>query len=105
MPVSTPPPGEQITLSVWLQAEDLPTPCLMLKVANSGVEIPAEAQVHVFEKFYRVQQIDRWSQGGTGLGLALVQQLTAHLGGTIQLTSQANQTCFTVQLPLQQSSH
>ncbi|WP_448563220.1 sensor histidine kinase [Trichothermofontia sp.] len=94
------PPGEQIGLSVWLQAEDQPMSSLVLKVVNSGVEIPAEAQAHIFDKFYRVQALDRWNQGGTGLGLALVKELTPHLGGTIQLTSQANHTCFTVQLPL-----
>ncbi len=74
--------------------------CLVLRVTNSGVEIPSEAQAQIFEKFYRIQRLDRWNQGGTGLGLALVQKLTEHLVGTIQLTSHNNYTCFTVWLPL-----
>ncbi len=72
----------------------------VLHVCNSGVEIPAEALDHIFEKFYRVPGIDRWKQGGTGLGLALVQKMTEHLGGSIQVASAAHQTCFTVALPV-----
>lgn len=72
----------------------------MLHVCNSGVEIPAEELEHIFEKFYRVPGIDRWKQGGTGLGLALVQKMTEHLGGSIQVASAARQTCFTVALPV-----
>jgi signal transduction histidine kinase len=72
----------------------------VLRVCNSGVEIPAEALDHIFEKFYRVPGIDRWKQGGTGLGLALVQKMTEHLGGSIQVASAARQTCFTVALPV-----
>lgn len=72
----------------------------VLRVCNSGVEIPTEALDHIFEKFYRVPGIDRWKQGGTGLGLALVQKMTEHLGGSIQVASAARQTCFTVVLPV-----
>ncbi|BAU44360.1 Alkaline phosphatase synthesis sensor protein PhoR [Leptolyngbya sp. O-77] len=81
----------------------LPSPnpgFFVLRVCNSGVEIPAEALEHIFEKFYRVPGIDRWKQGGTGLGLALVQKMTEHLGGSIQVASAARQTCFTVALPV-----
>ncbi|GAB4475002.1 MAG: hypothetical protein OHK0037_36140 [Elainellaceae cyanobacterium] len=72
----------------------------VLHVCNSGVEIPPEELDHIFEKFYRVPGIDRWKQGGTGLGLALVQKMTEHLGGSIQVASAARQTCFTVALPV-----
>jgi len=48
---------------------------------------------------------DRWKQGGTGLGLALVQKLAAHLGGSIHLASAAHQTCFTVELPVILENH
>ncbi|NET10777.1 MAG: GAF domain-containing sensor histidine kinase [Symploca sp. SIO2B6] len=69
-------------------------------VTNSGVEIPARELSHIFEKFYRVPSTDPWKQGGTGLGLALIKTLVEHLGGTISVVSQSNQTCFTVELPL-----
>lgn len=108
------PPGELIQLSARMVTEqaaiptkelsDLALPHLaslvVLDVCNSGVEIPADRLPHIFEKFYRVPGIDRWKQGGTGLGLALVQKMTQHLGGTIQVESGANQTCFTLKLPV-----
>jgi Signal transduction histidine kinase len=72
----------------------------LLHICNSGVEIPAEALDRIFEKFYRVPGVDRWKQGGTGLGLALVQRMAEHLGGSIQVASAAHQTCFTVALPV-----
>jgi signal transduction histidine kinase/HAMP domain-containing protein len=76
------------------------TSLFVLDVCNSGVEIPPSELDHIFEKFYRVPGSDRWKQGGTGLGLALVQKMAEHLGGSIQVKSAAKQTCFTVKLPV-----
>lgn len=73
---------------------------IQISVSNSGVEIPSNELPRIFEKFYRIQAHDIWNQGGTGLGLALVQQLVTHLGGKIFVESSAQQTCFIVELPL-----
>ncbi|HEY9647735.1 MAG TPA: response regulator, partial [Chroococcidiopsis sp.] len=62
-------------------------PHCWITVSNSGVEIPADALPHIFEQFYRIPAADRWNQGGSGLGLALVSRLAAHLGGRIQVES------------------
>ncbi len=94
------PPGTPITDTAWLALPRLEA-SLVLDVANTGVEIPLAEQAHIFEKFYRVPGIDRWKQGGTGLGLALVQKMAEHLGGSIRVQSQGNKTCFTVRLPIQ----
>ncbi|EKQ70000.1 signal transduction histidine kinase [Leptolyngbyaceae cyanobacterium JSC-12] len=72
---------------------------LQISVTNSGVEIPVEDLPRIFEKFYRVPGSDRYQQGGTGLGLALVQKLVEHMDGSIQVSSSDQQTCFTVTLP------
>lgn len=90
------PPGEKIYLSVTT----LPSDQLQFQVVNSGVEIPATELPRIFDKFYRVPSADPWKQGGTGLGLALVQKLLWHIGGEVVATSQDQQTCFTVTLPL-----
>ncbi len=45
-----------------------------VSVSNTGKAIPADALPHLFDKFYRVPGGDRWKQGGTGLGLALIKQ-------------------------------
>jgi signal transduction histidine kinase len=39
----------------------------------------------IFEKFYRIPKGDRWKQGGTGLGLALVQKLVEQLREQFEL--------------------
>ena len=74
---------------------------LHLEVVNSGVEIPVEERSRVFEKFYRIARLDIRKQGGTGLGLALVQKLVTRLGGEIQLAGAGGKTIFTVILPFQ----
>ncbi|WP_416670453.1 GAF domain-containing protein [Egbenema bharatensis] len=79
------------------------SPTLRLYIINSGVEIPSHELNRIFEKFYRIPSSDRWQHGGTGLGLALVRKLAEHLGGTVWAESQAGQTCFTVELPVELS--
>jgi PAS domain S-box-containing protein len=90
------PPNEQITVTASAKPG-----LIQLSVTNSGVEIPASELSRIFDKFYRIPSTDPWKQGGTGLGLALVKKLVAHLGGIVQVESKDNQTCFTVTLPLE----
>ncbi|HEY9861783.1 MAG TPA: ATP-binding protein, partial [Candidatus Obscuribacterales bacterium] len=54
----------------------------------------------IFDKFYRVPSADPWKQGGTGLGLALVQKLAKHLQGNVYVESADRRTVFTVQVPM-----
>jgi len=89
------PEGAQITVTAELKSSQI-----QLQVSNSGVEIPEVELPKIFEKFYRIPSNDPWKQGGTGLGLALVQKLTKHLCGNIEVTSGNNLTCFTLTLPM-----
>ncbi|MFN6571519.1 PAS domain S-box protein [Dendronalium sp. ChiSLP03b] len=89
------PPDAEITISAQLKAHNI-----QFQVINSGVEIPSSELPRIFDKFYRIPSNDPWKQGGTGLGLALVQKLTKHLGGTIEVESGSNRTCFAIQLAL-----
>ncbi len=79
---------------------DSSTSVVTLQIRNQA-EIPAEELPHIFDKFYRVPNADPWKQGGTGLGLALVQKLVHQLDGTIQVDSQNGWTTFTVAIPNQ----
>ncbi len=90
------PPGAQIVIAAKSKSA-----CLQLQVSNSGIEIPASELPRIFDKFYRIPSNDPCKQGGTGLGLALVQKLTKYLGGTIEVESGSNRTCFTIQLPFE----
>ncbi len=92
------PPGERIQVRVAVHANQF-----QLQVINFGCEIPEQELPYIFNKFYRVLNNDPWKQGGTGLGLALVQRLSQLLGGHIRAESHSGCTCFTVQLPLHPS--
>jgi CheY-like chemotaxis protein/anti-sigma regulatory factor (Ser/Thr protein kinase) len=58
-----------------------------VQVADFGVGIPAAQQARVFTKFFRVDSSDTRDIGGTGLGLALCQEIVAAHGGRIGFTS------------------
>ncbi|MCC3424921.1 MAG: CBS domain-containing protein [Microcoleus sp. PH2017_01_SCD_O_A] len=61
--------------------------------------IAIEELPRIFDKFYRVPNADPWKQGGTGLGLALVQKLVEQLQGKIEVESSKGWTNFTVTFP------
>ncbi|MCC5636101.1 PAS domain-containing sensor histidine kinase [Nostoc sp. CHAB 5844] len=89
------PLDAEIVISAQLNLEKI-----QFQVINSGIEIPRSELPHIFEKFYRIPSNDPWKQGGTGLGLALVQKLIQQLEGTIEVESGSNRTCFAIELPL-----
>ncbi len=72
-----------------------------LKVADTGVGIPAAELGHVFDRFHRVANTRGRSFEGSGIGLALVKELVALHGGNVAVQSEPNEgTCFTVTIPL-----
>lgn len=81
-----------------ISATDTPDGKILFKMANQA-EIPAAELPRIFNKFYRIPDADPWKQGGTGLGLALVQKLVEQLQGQISVKSQGGWTTFTVELP------
>ena len=89
------PFGGEIVLSI---CDKSVTSATIFTISNS-VEIAEVELPRIFDKFYRVSQSDRWKQGGTGLGLALVQKLVEQLQGTILVESSRGWTTFTVELP------
>ncbi len=78
-------------------AEEQP-PRIEFWISNSA-EIPQQEIPKIFDRFYRIPNADPWQQGGTGLGLALVQKLVEQLNGTIEVTSDKGQTTFIVAMP------
>lgn len=78
-----------------------------LRVSDTGMGIPADKLPHIFNRFYQVDSSRIRAYEGTGIGLALVKELTSRLGGTITVQSQESHpeglpgTHFVVELPLQ----
>ena len=63
----------------------------VLGVADTGIGIPAEEQQNVFQRFYRSADARSQPQGGSGLGLSIVQSIAEAHGGRVELESAAGQ--------------
>ncbi|MBO0935836.1 response regulator [Fibrella sp. HMF5335] len=73
-----------------------------IQVADTGPGIAPEQQARIFERFYQSPQT---VQSGTGIGLALVQELVAVLGGQVSLSSPPGEgATFTLLLPVSETS-
>ncbi len=71
-----------------------------LIVEDSGTGIAPEELEHLFERFNRISGAKSRTAEGSGIGLALVQELVKLHGGTIAVQSKlARGTTFTVRLP------
>ncbi|MEO8177900.1 MAG: ATP-binding protein [Deltaproteobacteria bacterium] len=72
-----------------------------LSVRDTGTGIPESELPRIFERFHRVQGSSGRSFEGTGIGLALVAQITQLHGGGVAVASKLGQgSTFTVSLPL-----
>jgi signal transduction histidine kinase/DNA-binding response OmpR family regulator len=71
---------------------------VVLTVADTGVGIPRDEQAHIFERFHRGTFADQ--QPGSGIGLALVADMTTAHGGAVEVESEPDQgSRFIVRLP------
>ena len=73
-----------------------------LAVCNAGHPIPPEAMERLFQPFARGDV--RPNQQGLGLGLYIASEIARAHGGTIDVTSTPERTCFMFRMPLKSSS-
>ncbi|MDZ8138823.1 MAG: response regulator [Nostoc sp. DedQUE04] len=90
------PAGGEIVLSVSHNSSE--TPAKTIITVSNSVEIPVIELPRIFDKFYRLPNADIWNQGGSGLGLSIVQKLVEQLQGNIQVESGNGWTTFTLTL-------
>lgn len=73
---------------------------LRVSVSDTGIGIDQDLLPHIFDKFYRVENVVHTKEG-TGLGLALVRGIVDYHGGRVEVQSQPGiGSVFTVFLPL-----
>ncbi len=92
------PPHTPINISLIKQDNQA-----VIAITDHGVGIPPEALAHIFERFYRVPEIDvqTGSSNGVGLGLYIAQKIIERHQGRLVATSSPGQgSTFTIYLPL-----
>jgi PAS domain S-box-containing protein len=94
-------PHGRIELSAW--REDAPGGAwVQVAVRDSGIGIPRDKLSKVFDMFAQVEAAGSRSQGGLGIGLAMVSSLVQMHGGTVEAHSEGpgRGSEFVVRLPL-----
>lgn len=87
--------GTPIVVTAWEEGDQVHT-----AVRDRGAGIPASDVPHVFEPFYRSDEVRRHGVPGTGLGLAIAARIAEALGGQITCASTLGEgTTFTLSLP------
>jgi signal transduction histidine kinase len=87
------PGGGELTVGTWHERNHA-----LLRVSDSGKGMAEEQLQHVFEPFFTTKK------EGTGLGLALVQQIATEHGGHVECESVSGKgSTFTIFLPLEET--
>lgn len=94
------PPGGVVRLSLSRDGGDY-----LISVSDTGAGIPAEAQAHIFDRFFRVDRararLDDANGGGAGLGLAIATWIAQIHDGRLELASSDHRgSTFVARLPI-----
>uniref|UniRef100_UPI00082B7DC2 PAS domain-containing sensor histidine kinase n=1 Tax=Azohydromonas lata TaxID=45677 RepID=UPI00082B7DC2 len=92
--------GGRIALRVWREGAEL-----CMSVRDNGIGLPPEAGARIFEMFGQLEAGAARSEGGLGIGLALVAGIVELHGGRVVVESDGPGlgSCFTLRLPLDEA--
>ncbi|WP_235814993.1 sensor histidine kinase [Olsenella massiliensis] len=75
---------------------------VLLRVRDEGIGMTQASATHVFDRFYRAENVRDSRQHGSGLGLSIAKWIVERHGGSIGLVSREGVgSCFTMYLPRQ----
>jgi signal transduction histidine kinase len=84
-----------IALSTWIEDG-----WVVMEIKDTGIGISPDDLEHVYERFFRGENVSQSTIPGTGLGLAIAYEIIESLGGKIRIQSQLDVgTTVTVHLP------
>jgi PAS domain S-box-containing protein len=83
-----------------------PTHWIEFAITDSGVGIPPDRVIKIFDKLYQVDSSETRRYGGVGMGLYIAKKYAELLGGTIVVAStEGKGSTFTVTVPCEAASH
>jgi PAS domain S-box-containing protein len=92
------PSGGTIWIKATLEGHEA-----VIRFEDTGVGIPTDMLPRIFDLFTQVESSQPLAQGGLGIGLALVKNLVAQHGGSVQVRSEGvgKGSEFCVRLPME----
>jgi len=88
------PPDTHVGVAAVTRGNDL-----RIAVRDQGIGMDAKELKNIFKKFYRTRKAEASGEAGTGIGLSIVEQIVAHHGGRMEVTSEPGKgSCFTMVL-------
>ncbi len=90
----------------WVSVRsDVEGPWAVIEVRDNGIGIAKSEQGHIFERFRQADGSSTRRYRGTGLGLALVKEMSGRMGGTVSVDSEPGRgTTMKVQFPISGAS-
>ena len=87
--------------AITISLRPAPHDAVTLRIADTGIGIPAADLPNIFERFHRVENALGRSMEGSGIGLALVQELAKLHAGRVHVESEYGVgSVFSVTIPL-----
>ena len=91
-----------VTMRLYAQKYPSGVAGWVLEVEDTGIGIPKEKLLTLFDRFTQVDAAHSRSHSGAGLGLAICRELVGNMGGEIHVTSEENKgTIMWAHLPLE----